>query len=178
MTLRQLFLLQLNDGNRAEKCYSWAVTYLSLTPTHIYTRTRTHTRNNFQDKTHRMPGAVFSDADLLPDTYKCMQASVVRSWCFLISWLKLTVDVTCSSLLFHLPMIALDFFTTTVMLSVYLECSLIQGQAACHPQVQVSPSHVDRHMLEDTRSRPSAESERERRRRDRDPQEALSVQLC
>lgn len=56
--------------------------------------------------------------------------------------------------------------TDSAILSVYLECSLIQGQAGLSPMgPAVSPSHADGHMLEDTGTRPSTERAIERLRK-------------
>lgn len=117
-------------GNRAEKCYSWAVTYLSVSLSYTHTHGHTHTDSGCQDKTHRMPQAVVTDANMLPHTYKCMRASFYEVMIFFHILVKFTLDATSSSLLVHPPVIALDFFTATVMLSVYLE-TLLNSRPSC-----------------------------------------------
>lgn len=103
---------------------------LSLSYMDTHTRTHTHTDSDFQDKTHRMPQAVVTDADMLPDTYKCMRASCCEVMIFFHILVKFTVDPTSFSLLVLSPVIALDFFTATVTLSVYLEM-LLNSRPSC-----------------------------------------------
>lgn len=170
--MRQLFLLQLNDGNRKETEQKSAIPEQSLISlSHTHTHTDTHTESGFQDKTHRMPQAVVTDADTLPDTYKCGHP-VVRSWYFFIILVTFSADATSSSLLVHPPVNALDFFTTTVTLSAYLEMLLNSRPSCLSPtglqcHIPGRQTHVRGHKV------PSIQKER-----DRDHQKGLSVQLC
>lgn len=74
--------------------------------------------------------------------------------------------VNCSLLVF--PSCFFSPFSTidSAILSVYLECSLIQGQAGLSPMgPAVSQSHTDRHMFEDAGACPSTERAIERLRK-------------
>lgn len=114
-------------GNRAEKCYSWAVTYLSLIHTHGHTHTLIAVSKTKLTECLRLLSQL--QTRFQTHTNACGHP-VVRSWYFFHILVKFTVDATSSSLLVHLQVIALDFFTATVTLSVYLEM-LLNSRSSC-----------------------------------------------
>lgn len=72
--MRQIFLLQLNDGNRKETEQKSAIPEESLiarTERHKHMHALTYTLGTISETRHRVPRAVVIDADMLLDTYKC-----------------------------------------------------------------------------------------------------------
>lgn len=140
------------------------------------TCTHTHTLGTISETRHRVPRAVVIDADMLLDTYKCglvylfISSTSLRTWrkCLVLLWkmFKLTysghihrnLSLKDSFLLFPffslLQQTALHFSTLdSVTLSVYLECSLIQGQASLSPMCP-TVSHATCRQPHVTRSVP------------------------
>ena len=112
-------------GNRAEKCYSWAVTYLSLSL--IHTHKQRSPRQNSQNASgccHRCRHA---------SRHIQMHESILWGHIFSYSsllWMQSALPL--SFILWWLPL------TSSPLMSPYLciwKCSLIQGRGACHPQV-------------------------------------------
>lgn len=159
-------------GNRAEKCYSWGVTYRTHRKIQAHARTHTHWEPFLRQDI--VPRAVVTDADMLLDTYKCglvylfISSTSLRTWrkCLVLLWkmFKLThsghihrnLSLKDSFLLFPffslLQQTALHCSTLdSVTLSVYLECSLIRGQASLSPMCP-TVSHASCRQSHVTRS--------------------------